>query len=53
MAHAPVVSWTQIAKHLPAILRWALGAEHEVRVASVSFLVSLGQFTTPGPHSCD
>ena len=32
----------QIAKHLPAILRWALGAEHEVRVAAVSFLVSLG-----------
>jgi len=33
---------SQIAAQLPAILRWALGAEHDVRVASVAFLVSLG-----------
>ena len=37
----------QIAKHVPGILRWALGAEHDVRVASVSFLMSLG---TWGAH---
>jgi len=34
---------SQIAAQLPAILRWALGAEHDVRVASVAFLISLGE----------